>query len=179
MIGKIKAWDERVILYINQNLKFKGLDYFFIAVTYLGSDVFAIGFILAFAILPVSTVQSFALYAALALILSGLTVGIMKNSIRRKRPFETLIELKSLRIGVDQFSFPSGHTTAAFSLAVTSALVTQGNIASSVYLILALLVAVSRVYLGVHYPSDVIVGGIIGSSYAVLIHLIREVIIVV
>lgn len=179
MIGKIKAWDERVILYINQNLKYKGLDYFFIAVTYLGSDVFAIGFILAFAILPVSTVQSFALYAALALILSGLTVGIMKNSIRRKRPFETLIELKSLRIGVDQFSFPSGHTTAAFSIAVTSALVTQGNITSSVYLILALLVAVSRVYLGVHYPSDVIVGGIIGSSYAVLIHLIREVIIVV
>jgi undecaprenyl-diphosphatase len=80
---------------------------------------------------------------------------------------------------VDQFSFPSGHTTAAFSLAVTSALVTQGNIASSVYLILALLVAISRVYLGVHYPSDVIVGGIIGSSYAVLIHIIREVITVV
>lgn len=179
MIERIKAWDERVILYINQNLKHKVLDYFFIAVTYLGSDVFAIGFVLAFAILPVSTVQSFALYAAVALILSGVTVGILKNSIRRKRPFETLIELKSLRIGVDQYSFPSGHTTAAFSLAVTSALVTQGNIASSVYMMLALLVALSRVYLGVHYPSDVIAGGLIGSSYAILIHLVREVFIIV
>jgi undecaprenyl-diphosphatase len=179
MISKIKAWDERVILYINQNLKHRVLDYFFIAITYLGSDVFATGFVIAFALLPVSTVQSFALYAAVALILSGLTVSIMKNIIRRKRPFETLIELKSLRIGVDQYSFPSGHTTAAFSLAVTSALVTQGNITSALYLFLALLVAISRVYLGVHYPSDVIAGGIIGSSYAILIHIIREVWIIV
>lgn len=175
MIEKIKAWDERVILYINQNMKHKLLDYFFIAVTYLGSDVFAVGFVLAFAILPGSKVQSFALSAALALVLSGLTVGVMKNTLRRKRPFETIIELDSLRIGIDQYSFPSGHTTAAFCLAVTSALVTQGNIASAAYLLLALLVALSRVYLGVHYPSDVITGGFIGSSYALLIHLIREV----
>lgn len=173
MIEKIKAWDARVVLYINKNLKRKYLDYFFIGTTYLGSDVFAIGFILAFAFLPVNKINDFALYAAASLILSSVTVGILKNRIRRKRPFEEILELKSLKIGIDQFSFPSGHTTAAFSLAVTSALVTSGHIASTVYLLLAILVAASRVYLGVHYPSDVMAGAFIGSFYALFVNIFR------
>ena len=173
MIDKIKNWDERIVIYINQKVKRTYLDYFFTAATYMGSDIFAIGFILAFSILPMSRIDAFARYAAIALIMSSVTVGIMKNKIRRKRPFESIIELKSLKIGVDQFSFPSGHTTAAFCLAVTSALVTEGHIASTVYLILALIVAISRVYLGVHYPSDVIAGGVIGSFYAILVNLFR------
>ncbi|WP_312653073.1 phosphatase PAP2 family protein [Proteiniclasticum sp.] len=177
MIDKIKNWDERIVIYINQRVKRTYLDYFFTAATYLGSDIFAIGFILAFTILPMSRIDDFARYAAVALIMSSVTVGIMKNKIRRKRPFESIIELKSLKIGVDQFSFPSGHTTAAFCLAVTSALVTEGHIASTVYLVLALIVAISRVYLGVHYPSDVIAGGVIGTFYAILVNILREVLI--
>jgi len=176
MIQKIQAWDARVILYINQHFKHKFLDYFFIGVTYLGSEVFALGFILALAILPGSAIDSFALYAAAALVLASLTVGILKNTIKRPRPFVSLYQLKSLKIGIDEYSFPSGHTTAAFCLAVTSALVTRGHMASGVYLFLALLVALSRVYLGVHYPSDVLAGSFIGSFYAVFIHMIREVI---
>jgi len=173
MIEKIRNWDERSVIYINQKIKRKYLDYFFVAATYMGSEVFAIGFILAFAFLPASKIDDFALYAATALILSSITVGILKNAIKRKRPFESIIELKSLKVGVDQFSFPSGHTTAAFSLAVTSALVTNGHVASSAYLLLALIVALSRVYLGVHYPSDVIAGGVIGSFFAIAVHIFR------
>ena len=173
MIEKIRNWDERSVIYINQKIKRKYLDYFFVAATYMGSEVFAIGFILAFAFLPTSKIDDFALYAATALILSSITVGILKNAIKRKRPFESIIELKSLQVGVDQFSFPSGHTTAAFSLAVTSALVTNGHVASSAYLLLALIVALSRVYLGVHYPSDVIAGGVIGSFFAIAVHFFR------
>lgn len=171
MLEKIRIWDERIVIYINQNIKRKPLDYFFVAATYMGSEVFAMGFILAFLLLPVGKIDDFALNAAVALVLSSVTVGMLKNAIKRKRPFETIIELKSLKIGVDQFSFPSGHTTAAFSLAVTSALVTNGHVASTAYLLLALLVALSRVYLGVHYPSDVMAGGLIGSFFALAVHL--------
>ncbi len=173
MLEKIQKLDEKIVRYVNGNLKHKYLDYFFVAATYLGSDIFAIGFILGFTFLPVKSMEAFALYAAISLMLTSITVAIIKNTVKRKRPFESIIELKSLKIGVDQFSFPSGHTAAAFSLAVTSALVTSGHVASTVYVLLAILVAVSRVYLGVHYLSDVTVGALIGSFYAILVHLIR------
>lgn len=173
MLEKIRKYDEKIVRYVNDHLKHKFLDYFFVAVTYLGSDVFALGFILGFALLPLKAIESFALYAAISLMLTSITVAILKNRIKRKRPFENIIDLKSLKIGIDQYSFPSGHTAAAFSLAVTSALVTSGNIASSIYLLLALLVAASRIYLGVHYLTDVAAGALIGSFYAVLVHVIR------
>lgn len=173
MLEKIRKFDEKIVRYVNENLKHKSLDYFFVAATYLGSDVFAIGFILGFTVLPVKSMEAFALYAAITLMLTSITVAIIKNKVKRKRPFENIIELKSLKIGVDQFSFPSGHTAAAFSLAVTSALVTSGHVASSIYMFLAILVAVSRVYLGVHYLTDVTAGALIGSFYAILVHLIR------
>lgn len=173
MLDKIRRLDEKIALYVNVKFKHKYLDYFFVAATYLGSDIFAIGFILGFAFLPVNNMEAFALYAAISLILTSLTVSIIKNNVKRKRPFESILELKSLKIGIDQYSFPSGHTAAAFSLAVTSALVTSGHVASSIYVILALIVALSRVYLGVHYLSDVTVGALIGSFYAVLVHVIR------
>lgn len=174
MLNKIRMFDEKIVVYINKNLKRKYLDYFFIATTYLGSDVFALGFLLAFAILPVSRIDDFSLYAAIALILTSMTVGILKNTIKRKRPFETIFELDSMKIGIDQYSFPSGHTSAAFCIAVTCALVTSGNIVSMVYVFLAMLVAFSRVYLGVHYPSDVISGAFIGSFFAILVNFVRR-----
>lgn len=174
MLEKIKRLDERIVIYINQNIKRRYLDIFFIATTYLGSDLFAMGFLLAFAFLPISRINDFSLYTAIALMLSSVTVGILKNTFRRKRPFETIIELESLKIGVDQFSFPSGHTSAAFCIAVMSALVTTGNVVSLIYLALAFLVALSRVYLGVHYPSDVITGAFIGSFFAVMVNIFRS-----
>lgn len=173
LLDKIRILDETIAIYVNANLKHRYLDYFFVVATYLGSDIFAIGFILGFTFLPVKNMEAFALYAAISLVLTSVTVAIIKNTVKRKRPFESIIHLQSLKIGIDQYSFPSGHTAAAFSLAVTSALVTSGHVASSIYLILAFIVAASRVYLGVHYLSDVTVGALIGSFFAVLVHLIR------
>lgn len=173
MIEKIQKLDEKVSVYVNTKLKHKYLDYFFVAATYLGSDIFAIGFILAFTFLPVRNIEAFALYTAISLLLTSLTVSIIKNTVKRKRPFESIPNLQSIKIGIDQYSFPSGHTAAAFSLAVTSALVTSGHVASTIYVLLAVIVAASRIYLGVHYLSDITVGALIGSFFATLVHLIR------
>lgn len=170
MLEKIVRFDNNAVIFIHSRLRSKPLDYFFIGATYLGSDVFAIGLILGLLLLPGVHFTVFAKNSALALLLSSVTVAILKYFVKRKRPFEVILELESLKIGIDQFSFPSGHTTAAFTLASTIAYLTPNPFISIVYFLLAFIVAMSRVYLGVHYPSDVTAGAVIGTACAMLVH---------
>lgn len=171
MIERISQLDFRIIHFINgrRNPLF---DYFNVAVTYLGSDVFALGVILALILLPQDVFRPFAVQAAFTLLLSTLLVQALKRLVRRKRPFEHSAKLSSIRIGVDPFSFPSGHTTAAFGLATSISLITVNPLVRIVFLLVAFCVGFSRVYLAVHYPSDVIAGAIIGSSFALGVYLI-------
>jgi undecaprenyl-diphosphatase len=62
----------------------------------------------------------------------------------------------------DKFSFPSGHTMTAF--AVWGVLFIGTPTLGSLYLVIAFLIALSRVFLGLHYPTDVLVGAVMGGS---------------
>lgn len=96
------------------------------------------------------------------IVVTAIVQGI-KRIATRIRPYDAFDEVVPLRTERD-FSFPSGHTAAAFSCAFTlSNLVTQ--ITVPIFAV-ALLIAYSRIYLGTHYPSDVIAGSIIGSGLA-------------
>ncbi len=93
---------------------------------------------------------------------------ILKNTCQRKRPPEAIPSFHSVITASDRFSFPSGHTCGAFLLA---GLVTIyfPTLAVPMYL-WASCVGVSRVVLGVHFPTDILAGAAIGSSIAWLIN---------
>jgi undecaprenyl-diphosphatase len=93
-----------------------------------------------------------------------LVYKIVKRWIARPRPYRTCPGIRACARSLDEFSFPSGHTlhSVAFSLILT---VYYPMFALFVWPF-TILIAVSRVVLGLHYPSDVIVGALIGGITA-------------
>jgi len=90
----------------------------------------------------------------------------LKAIIRRDRPFVSVADSTRVITPADTFSMPSGHTAAAFLMATLIAFFFSA-ILLPIYL-WALLIGLSRVILGVHYPSDILAGAALGTSCAVL-----------
>lgn len=108
-----------------------------------------------------SIYKQFFVLASVLILVAIISQGL-KTFIYRERPFTTHPFIEKLSEGGDS-SFPSGHTMEAFAVAaVLSLLFSKKKIVIPVYL-WAMLVAYSRMALGVHYPSDVLAGVIIGT----------------
>ena len=90
---------------------------------------------------------------------------LLKNSLRRKRPYDAIPDFQRIITASDHFSFPSGHTAAAFLLATLSVAVL--GISALPLVIWAIAVGCSRVMLGVHFPTDIVAGALLGSGIAI------------
>ncbi len=91
----------------------------------------------------------------------------LKNRVRRNRPPDVIPGFKSIIQASDKFSFPSGHTSAAFLM---STLCTLYFPLAGIFLYpWACSVAWSRVMLGVHFPTDTVAGAVLGSSIAIFV----------
>ena len=86
----------------------------------------------------------------------------LKRSLTRARPDVSIVGFEALAHNPDRFSFPSGHTAAAFAVAVSWAGEPFGL--GPLSLLLATGIGLSRVYLGAHYPLDVAAGMVLGVS---------------
>jgi len=86
---------------------------------------------------------------------------VLKNSIKRRRPDDVLTEFVAFLIPSDKFSFPSGHTAAAFVMATLISFYFP-EFAPLAYSV-ASAIGFSRVLLGVHFPSDILAGALLGS----------------
>jgi undecaprenyl-diphosphatase len=111
-----------------------------------------------------------ALRAAIVLALTG-SLGVLiyawlKRIFVRERPFITHAAISRAAAPLDRYSFPSGHTLHAVSFAWQAC--AHFPELSFVLVPLAALIAASRVVLGLHYPSDVLAGALIGAALAQL-----------
>lgn len=114
-----------------------------------------------------------AILAIFALFLSSIAVGILKYAVAEPRPFVTLAHVKVLAHDTlgNYTSFPSEHASGSFAFAVVVGLKYKINFLGGlrliyILLVFAALVGFSRIYVGVHYPLDVLFGAIIGIIFA-------------
>ncbi|MDH5327190.1 MAG: phosphatase PAP2 family protein [Gammaproteobacteria bacterium] len=91
---------------------------------------------------------------------------VLKNKLVRQRPYLKWNNIRRGTAPLDLYSFPSGHTLHA--VAFTMVALAYYPLLAPLLVSMTLLIALSRVVLGLHYPSDVLVGAIIGAAVALL-----------
>lgn len=173
-----EAFDLPILNWIQQHLQSTFLDFIMPFITILGdAGIFWIACSLILMFIPKQRKAGFSM--AIALIFGVVVCNmILKPVIGRIRPYDYNLQVLKLnwqdflvhgKLLVDtphDFSFPSGHTIASFEASV--ALYKNNKRLGIPALILAVLIAFSRMYLYVHYPTDVIASVILGSFFALL-----------
>ncbi len=104
-------------------------------------------------------------YLITALIISVIITHLLKHLIARPRPFVSYDFIEKLS-GGGSYSFPSGHSSDAFTLAIALSLIFPKKWLVFFLILWAFLVGYTRMYFGVHYPTDVIAGAAIGIASA-------------
>ncbi len=152
---QISQWDSAVLLKINPGILNPHLNPVFKVATHFGSTL-AVA-IFAF-LLYVAGYRREGILVLATVVIGTLILAPLKIVIHRPRPYLTLHEVVPLEKEAGM-SFPSGHSTRAFALA---AVLSDGSVKKLALYSYAALIAFSRMYIGVHYPLDVIAGGFIG-----------------
>ena len=156
--------DVNALFYIQDFLRTSGLTFFFEEITDLGNSGL-IWIILGLALLAVKRTRVPGLLVLAAVIASGAIDNmVIKTVVDRARPYLAVPGIQNL-ITVHGSSFPSGHAGSSFAAAgvMWQTLPRPYGITA---VALAVLIGLSRVYLGVHYPSDVLGGMLIGLTIA-------------
>ena len=154
------------VLFWLQSISNHGLDNIMIGFTDLGNGGM-LWILLSVIFLCTKKYRKCGITMGLALLLSFIMCnGIMKNLVERPRPCWVDTSVHLLIKNPTDYSFPSGHTSSSFSAA--TALFMYHKRMGIVALIVAANIAVSRMYLFVHYPSDVLVSLILGCLYGVI-----------
>lgn len=110
---------------------------------------------------------------AASLAITTVATEAIKVLVKRPRPYETYTDIYPNEIDFGN-SFPSGHTSIAFATATSITLISKKWYIAVPAFAWATGVGYSRMYLGQHYPSDVIMGALVGAGSAVASHWLRK-----
>ncbi|MCM3569036.1 phosphatase PAP2 family protein [Neobacillus mesonae] len=155
------GYECRVFQGINRHFERVWLNFFFRMVTHLGGARFTISAVVLLYLTAWSKeYRLLAIASAMALSSSHIPVQLVKMLFPRKRPYLTIEKTKFPENPLKDHSFPSGHTTAVFAI-LTPYILFIPHI-SIILILIGLSVGISRIYLGLHYPSDVMAGALLG-----------------
>lgn len=160
--------DKSIFYFLNTRLNCKIFNRLMPLFTELGGVVFSLLLPILLIIINNRASRNIGFEILFSMALSQVVVQILKRSLTRERPYNILKDINTFDIILKDYSFPSGHTTAAFITAVH--LLIYLPQLTTIFLLIAMLVGVSRIYLAVHYPSDVLVGVIVGVSTSIVSH---------
>lgn len=153
-------FDMVILDLIQSNIRTGFMDAIMPFITQLG-DAGLIWIILSICLIIPKKTRKIGFVMIIALILNGIICNIiLKPMLARIRPFDVNTAIKLLINKPRDFSFPSGHTSASFTAA--SVLFFRKSKLFVPSLVLAFLISFSRLYLYVHYPSDVLAGLVLG-----------------
>jgi undecaprenyl-diphosphatase len=160
MMVLIYRFDNFILLFIKDNMHGAIMDKIMVMITTLG-NAGAVWIIIAILLMASKNYRIAGFMVLGALILSTiLGEGIVKHLIQRVRPSVNIPATNLLIAKPSSYSFPSAHTTSSFAAAgILSRYLKKYTIA---FFILAALIAFSRLYLNVHYPTDVLAGVVLG-----------------
>lgn len=160
ILKRINSFDVYVMMVLKKHVHSKYMDMAMVAVTTLGT-LGSLWIVMSLVLMSNRTYRIIGGTIITTLVISTIIgEGIIKNLVKRIRPCNSQSINKLAVARPISYSFPSGHTLSSFAAAgVLSSFFMQYRI---VFIAIALLIGLSRVYLYVHYPTDVIAGIIIG-----------------
>ena len=180
LIAQIMQQNEMIFYFINSGLDNNFLDFLMPAITDFGSFITMGIFCILLFIFGGEKGKKVAVLGLAALFIANVAVYFLKIIIAEPRPFLVLPNVDLLVAENEIYSFPSGHSASSFAVMIVIGLMYKLNLKGKTYrliyplLAFASVIAFSRVYIGVHYPLDVVVGALIGVLSALLVLIFED-----
>ena len=189
------GWDAGFLLYIQEYIRSDFLNPIMKVLTHSG-DKGILLIVLILALLFIPRTRAIGIMSTISIVIEALLNNVLlKNLIARTRPYDEIEGLINLVGRQSDYSFPSGHTGAAFAVAGAMLVVAlfglpmiektgefkredpslTFKLISVILIMYATLLAFSRMYVGVHYPTDVLCGLLLGLGTSAVAYLIYQV----
>lgn len=174
----LKHWDREIFLFLN-GLGIERFDRFWIFVTQIESwiPLFLFFVILIFYYYRGRKAGTVVFFLLLTFGVTLVFTGIVKEYVGRLRPNEVKAWSELIRVlqKPSHYSFFSGHASSSFAI-TTFVVLSLRNYTKWIYIsyLWPLLFVMSRIYVGVHYPSDIFVGALVGTGFAVIGHILCQ-----